>query len=274
MVIIHAYAKTKREIKLRLQNKVAFITGGGAGIGRAISLMFAREGADISLAARSTTQMEEVALEIKAMGRRALVNTMDITSVEQVEGAVKETIKEFGRIDILVNNSGIAGPTAPVYEITPEQWDEVFAVNLKGAFLCCRAIVPLMIRQGGGKIINMSSTAAKKPLANRTPYPATKMGLIGFTRGLAVELGKFSINVNAVCPGPVAGPRIERVIDQVAVKEGVSREIIKQRFLSQSPLNSLISAEDVAKLAVFLASEDSKNITGQDLNVDAGALMD
>ena len=258
---------------MRLQDKVAFITGGGAGIGRAISLMFAREGADVSLAARSTTQMEEIALEIKTMGRRALVNTMDITSVEQVEGAVERTIDKFGRIDILVNNSGIAGPTAPVYEITPEQWDEVFAVNLRGAFLCCRAIVPFMIKQGGGKIINLSSTAAKKPLANRSPYPSTKMGLIGFTRGLAVELGQFNINVNAICPGPVGGPRIERVIDQVAVKEGVAREVIKQRLLSQSPLNSFISAEDVAKLAVFLASEDSKNITGQDLNVDAGALM-
>ena len=259
---------------MKLQDKVAFITGGGAGIGKAVSLMFAREGADVSLAARSMSQMEEVVLEIKELGRRAIINMMDITSVEQVEGAVKRTIDEFGRIDILVNNSGIAGPTAPVYEITPEQWDEVFAVNLRGAFLCCRTVVPFMIKQGGGKIINISSTAAKKPLANRSPYPAAKMGLIGFTRGLAVELGQFNINVNAICPGPVGGPRIERVIDQVAVKEGVAREVVKQRLLSQSPLNSFISAEDVAKLAVFLASEDSGNITGQDLNVDAGALMD
>jgi len=259
---------------LRLLNKVAFITGGGVGIGKAISLMFAREGADISLAARSTIQMEEVAHEIRTIRRKALVNTMDITSVEQVDRAIKETLKEFGRIDILVNNSGIAGPTAPVYEITPEQWDETFNVNLRGAFLCCRAIVPTMIKQGHGKIINISSTAAKKPLPNRTPYPATKMGLIGFTRGLATELGKFNIDVNAICPGPVEGPRIEKVIDQVAEKEGVSREVIRQRFLSQSPLNSLISAEDVAKLAVFLASEDSNKMTGQDLNVDAGALMD
>jgi NAD(P)-dependent dehydrogenase (short-subunit alcohol dehydrogenase family) len=199
---------------------------------------------------------------------------MDITSMEQVDRAVRETLKEFGRIDILVNNSGIAGPTATVHEITPEQWDETFNVNLRGAFLCCRAVVPVMIKQGHGKIINVSSSAAKKPLANRTPYVATKMGLIGFTRGLATELGKFNINVNAICPGPVEGPRIEMVIDQVAEKEGVSREVIRQRFLSQSPLNSLISAEDVAKLAVFLASEDSNKMTGQDLNVTAGALMD
>jgi len=259
---------------LRLLNKVAFITGGGVGIGKAISLMFGREGADISLAARSTIQMEELAREIRTIGQKVLVNAMDITSVEQVDRAVKDTLKEFGRIDILVNNSGIAGPTAPVYEITPEQWDETFNVNLRGAFLCCRAIVPVMIKQGHGKIINISSTAAKKPLANRTPYVATKMGLIGFTRALAVELGKFNINVNAICPGPVEGPRIEMVIDQVAEKEGVSREVIRQRFLSQSPLNSLISAEDVAKLAVFLASEDSNKMTGQDLNIDAGAVME
>ncbi|MEM2914960.1 MAG: SDR family NAD(P)-dependent oxidoreductase [Candidatus Bathyarchaeia archaeon] len=259
---------------MRLLGKVAFVTGGGVGIGRAISLMFAREGADVSLAARSIDRMEEVAHEIRAMGRKALVNAMDVTSVEQVDRAVKRTLEEFGRIDILVNNSGIAGPTAPVYEITPEQWDETFNVNLKGAFLCCRAIVPIMIKQGHGKIINISSTAAKKPVPGRSPYPASKMGLIGFTRALAVELGKFNINVNAICPGPVEGPRIERVIGEVAEKEGVPREVIRQRFLSQSPLNRLISAEDVAKLAVFLASEDSNNVTGQDLNVDAGALMD
>ena len=259
---------------MKLQKKVAFITGGGVGIGKAISLMFADEGADISLAAKSTNQMDEVANKIRTMGRKALVNTMDIKSVTQVDEAVNETLRKFGRIDILVNNSGIAGPTAPIYEITPEQWDEIFAVNLRGAFLCCRAIVPAMMKQGRGKIINISSTAAKKPLANRTPYPSTKMGLIGLTRGLAVELGKFGINVNAICPGPVGGPRIEMVIDQVAEKEGVPRDIIRQRFLSQSPLNTMISVDDVAKLAVFLASEDSNNITGQDLNVDAGALMD
>ena len=259
---------------MKLENRVAFITGGGVGIGKAISLMFAHEGAHVSLAAKSTNQMEEVAREIRAFDRKALVNTMDITSFEQVNTTVKNTIDEFGKIDILVNNSGIAGPTAPIYEVTPEQWDEVFAVNLRGAFLCCRAIVPTMIEHGYGKIVNISSTAAKKPLANRSPYPATKMGLIGLTRGLAVELGKYGITANAICPGPVSGPRIEMVCDQVASKEGVHRDVVKQRFLSQSPLNCLISADDVAKLAVFLASEDSINITGQDINVDAGALMD
>lgn len=259
---------------MKLENRVAFITGGGVGIGKAISLMFAHEGAHVSLAAKSTNQMEDVAREIRALDRKALVNTMDITSVEQVNHAAKDTINEFGKIDILVNNSGIAGPTVPIYEVTPEQWDEIFAVNLRGAFLCCRAIVPTMIEHRYGKIVNISSTAAKKPLANRSPYPATKMGLIGFTRGLAVELGKFGITANAICPGPVAGPRIEMVCDQVAAKEGVPRDVVKQRFLSQSSLNCLISADDVAKLAVFLASEDSINITGQDINVDAGALMD
>ena len=221
---------------LKLLNKVAFITGGGVGIGKAIALMYAHEGADVALAAKSKNQMEEVANEIRAIGRKALVNQMDITKLEEVDNAAKKTLETFGKIDILVNNSGIAGPTAPVYEVTPEQWDEIFAVNLRGAFLCCRAIVPGMIENGGGRIINISSTAAKKPLANRSPYPATKMGLIGFTRGLAVELGKYNINANAICPGPVAGPRIEMVCDQVAAKEGVSRDSRQGSFsLAVSP---------------------------------------
>jgi NAD(P)-dependent dehydrogenase (short-subunit alcohol dehydrogenase family) len=207
------------------------------------------------------------------MGRRALVNIMDITSVEQVNRAVNRTLEEFGRIDILVNNSGIAGPTAYVHDITPEQWDETFNVNLRGAFLCCRAVVPIMIKQRQGKIINIASMTGKRPLPMRTPYCATKMGLIGLTRCLALELGKFNINVNAICPGPVAGSRIESVIKNAAEAEGISEEEVRNRFLSASPLRRFVSAEDVAKCAVFLASEDSVNMTGQDLNVTAGIVM-
>jgi len=258
---------------LKLLGRVAIVTGGGKGIGRAISLLFAREGADISLAARSTDLMGDVAHEIKALGRRALVNTTDITKVEQVEMMVKRTYEEFGKIDILVNNAGIAGPTAYAYEITPEEWDETFDVNLKGAFLCCRAVVPVMIKQGGGRIINIASMTGKRPLPMRTPYCATKMGMIGFTRSLASELGKFDINVNAICPGAVEGPRIEMVIRNAAKAENVTEEEVRKRFLSASPLGRMVSAEDVARLAVFLASDDSENMTGQDINVTAGVVM-
>lgn len=258
---------------MKLLDKVAIVTGGGRGIGKVISLTFAREGAHVSLAARSTDLMENVAREIRALGRRALVNTTDITKVEQVERMVNRTYEEFGKIDILVNNSGIAGPTAYVHEITPEEWDETFNINLRGAFLCCRAVVPIMIRQGGGRIINIASMTGKRPLPMRTPYCATKMGLIGFTRSLASELGKFNINVNAIYPGAVEGPRIERVIRNAAKAEGVTEEEVRKRFVSPSPLGRMVTAEDVAKLAVFLASDDSKNITGQDINVTAGVVM-
>ena len=132
---------------MKLLNKVAIITGGGRGIGSIIALTFAQEGANISLAARSTGLMEKVAIKIRELGRIAIVNNTDITKVEPVEGMVKRTFEEFGKIDILVNNSGIAGPTAYVHEITPEEWDETSDVNLRGAFLCCRMAVPIMIRQ-------------------------------------------------------------------------------------------------------------------------------
>ena len=258
---------------LKLLDKVAIVTGGGKGIGRAISLMFAQEGADVSLAARSTNLMEEVATEITSLGRKAAVNTTDITEVDQVNEMVKRTYEEFNRIDVLVNNSGIAGPTAYVHEITPEEWDETFNVNLRGAFLCCRAVVPIMIRQRFGRIINIASMTGKRPLPMRTPYCATKMGLIGFTRSLASELGKFNINVNAICPGAVEGRRIERVIKNAAQAEGKTEEEIRRRFVSPSPLERMVTAEDVARVAVFLASDVSRNMTGQDINVTAGVVM-
>ena len=258
---------------MKLLDKTAIVTGGGRGIGKAISLMFAREGADISLAARSTDLMMEVSREIATLGRRCLVNTTDLTKIDQINGMVKRTCDEFGRIDILVNNSGVAGPTKYVHEITPQEWDETFDVNLRGAFLCCRAVVPVMIGQGGGKIINIASMTGKRPLPMRTPYCATKMGLIGFTRSVAAELGKFNINVNAICPGAVEGPRIEKVIKDAAAAEGVPEEVVRTRFVSPSPLGRMVSAEDVARLAVFLASDDSRNMTGQDINVTAGVVM-
>ena len=258
---------------MKLEGKVAVITGGGKGIGKVIALNFASEGADISLAARSTAKMEEVAEEVTSLGRRALVTTTDITKVSNVERMVNRTIEQFGKIDILVNNSGIAGPTAYVHEITPEEWDTTFQVNLKGAFLCCKTIVPLMIKQGGGKIVNIASLTGKRPLPMRTPYCATKMGIIGFNRSLASELGKFNINVNAICPGFVEGPRIDMVIKNAAKAEGVPEDEVRKRFISASPLQRMVTADDIAKTALFLASDASKRITGQDINVTAGVIM-
>lgn len=258
---------------MRLYNNTAIVTGGGKGIGKAIAILFAREGANLSLAARSTDLMMEVSRKIEGLGRTCLVNTTDIREITQVEKMVKSTLDEFGRIDILVNNSGIAGPTKYVHEITPEEWDDTFNVNLRGVFLLCRAVVPIMIEQGGGRIINISSISGKNPLPRRTPYCATKMGLIGFTRSLASELGKFNINVNAICPGPVEGSRIGRVIRSMAKAEGVAEEAVKKTILSTTRLGRMVTAEDVAILAVYLAAEDSKNITGQDINVSAGFIM-
>lgn len=258
---------------MRLVGKTAIVTGGGRGIGRVISLMFAREGADVSLAARSTDLMKDACREITALGRNALVNTTDLKKVEQVDRMVERTLNEFGHIDILVNNSGIAGPTRYLHEISVDEWDETFNVNLRGAFLCCRAVVPIMISQGGGRIINIASMTGKRPLPMRTPYCATKMGLIGFTRSLASELGTFNINVNAICPGAVEGPRIEMVIRNAAKAEEKTEDEIKEEFLSPSPLRRMVRAEDIARMAVFLASNDSINITGQDINVTAGVVM-
>ncbi len=258
---------------MKFLGKVAVVTGGGRGIGRSISLALAREGADVSLAARSTDMMEEVAEKIRQMGRRVVVNTTDVNSVNDVERAVNRTLENLGRIDFLVNNSGIAGPTRYVHEITPEEWDETLSVNLRGAFLFCRFVVPIMINQYGGKIVNIASMTGKRPLPMRTPYCASKMGLIGFTRSLASELGKFGINVNAVCPGGVEGERIDEVIRKASEAEGTPVDEVRKRFVADSPFKRMVTADDIARAVLFLLSDDSKNITGEDLNVTAGVVM-
>jgi NAD(P)-dependent dehydrogenase (short-subunit alcohol dehydrogenase family) len=258
---------------MKLLDKVAIITGGGKGIGRAIALAFAREGADISLAARSTKELEAVAENIHRLGRKASVNTTDLTKDDQVTSMVEDTLKEFGRIDLLVNNSGIAGPTAHVFDITPEEWDYTFAVNLRGVFLCCRAVVPAMIKRGKGKIINISSVGGKFPMAMRSPYCSTKMGLIGLTRSLASELGRFNINVNAISPSAVEGERMNRVWAAESAVTGLPVDELRKQYVSSAPLRKLVHEEDVAQVAVFLASDDSNMMTGQDINVCGGIAM-
>ena len=186
---------------------------------------------------------------------------------------VKATKQKFGRIDILVNNSGVAGPTADVEAISLDQWEETLRVNLTGPYICCQSIVPELKHQRSGRIINISSMTGKRPLAQRAPYCASKMGLIGLTRCLAAELGPYDITVNAISPGATEGPRITDVIEKMAHTQGKSFEQIKRSFVALAPLGRFVTAEDVAAVAVFLASDLAANITGQDVNVSAGMVM-
>ena len=256
-----------------LKEKVAVITGAGRGIGRAIALAYAQEGAQVVLAARSVEALQETQAEVARLGSTGIVIPTDISDPDAIEALVAQTLDRCGRVDILVNNSGIGGPSAPLWEIAPADWEETFKVNVTGTYLCCRAFLPHMIKQRAGCIVIIGSMTGKRPLLNRTPYAASKMALVGLARTLAWETGPYNIRVNVISPGPVEGKRIEWVIRTQAEAKGISVDEARQQFTSGSPLGKLITASDVADAAVFLASDKAKAITGEDLNVSAGNVM-
>ena len=258
---------------MELENKIAVITGGGRGIGRAIALAYAKEGADLVIASRSQEALEETRTMVEELGRRALVVSTDIRHEDSVRNLAEQALGHFGRVDVLVSNSGIAGPTKPLWEITLAEWEETFAVNVTGAYLCCRAFLPGMIERRSGSIIIVASMTGKRPLYGRTPYAAGKLGLVGLARTLAWEVGTYGIRVNVISPGAVEGERIKRVVRNQAAAQGISEEEALRQFTSGSPLGRLVPSGDIAAAAIFLASDRAASITGEDLNVSAGTVM-
>ncbi len=251
---------------------VAVVTGAGRGIGREIALAFAEAGYGLVLAARSEPELTMVAGEVRDRGEEALVVPTDLRHADQID-SLAAAAAEFGEVEVLVNNSGIAGPSGLLWELEPAEWEETLAVNVTGVFLCCRAFLPGMIDRRTGSIINVGSITGKRPLFGRSPYAASKLALVGLTRTLALEAGNYSVRVNLISPGFVAGPRIDRVIDMQSKARGIGPDQIRAEFEGQSPLGRLTSPREVAKAAVFLASEAASGITGADINVNAGVVM-
>jgi NAD(P)-dependent dehydrogenase (short-subunit alcohol dehydrogenase family) len=210
---------------------------------------------------------------VESLGREALIVPTDIRRENSVRNLAEQALARFGHIDILVNNTGITGPTAPLWEITPAEWEETFAVNVTGAYLCCRAFLPSMIERRSGSILFISSMTGKRPLFGRSPYAAGKLALVGLARTLAWETGPYGIRVNVISPGPIEGERVERVIRNQAQAEGISEDEARRRFTSSSPLGRLVPPGDIADAVVFLASDKAASITGEDLNVSAGTVM-
>ena len=257
-----------------LENQVAIVTGGGQGIGRQIALRLGQEGAAVVIGDVNPSGSKQTAEMISRKGgRTARVIPADLTVEEQVGDLVRGALQVNGRIDILVNNSGIMGPVKNVEDITLEEWDATMAVNLRGVFLCCKHVVPIMKKQGQGSIVNIASVTGKRPLTQRTPYAASKMGVIGLTRTLAAELGKWKIRVNGICPGPVIGPRIDRVIEGAMKFSGKSRDQVIAEKTEASALKTFVDPKYIAAMVAFLCSEDGALITGQDINVCGGAIM-
>ena len=260
-----------------LDGQVAIITGAGSGIGRAISLRLSLEGAAVIAADLNEEAAEKLIHEIKGQGRRGLSLHTDVSIEKDVERMVKESLENFAQIDILVNNAGI-GSTGLIIDHSEEDWEKSMRVNLKGTFLCSKAVAKEMIPRKRGRIVNISSVAGKSAEEFIGAYCASKFGVIGLTQVLARELGRHLIMVNAVCPGYVWTPMWQSLAGWFrenfpSLRDKSLEEIFEKRVKSVTPLRRPQTPEDIANLVAFLVSEEARNITGQAINVDGGAVM-
>jgi NAD(P)-dependent dehydrogenase (short-subunit alcohol dehydrogenase family) len=244
----------------QLHNQVALVTGAGRGIGRALAIGLAEAGADVALFARTENDIDQVASEIRALGRQAYPFTVDVTSREQVEHAIDRLIDQTGRIDILINNAGM-NIRSQALAVTDEEWDKIMQTNLKSAFLCSQIVGGQMKEQGHGKIINIASVAGQVALRTGVVYAATKAAMIQMTKVLAIEWGKYGINVNGIGPWYFKTPLTEKLLaDPVYLGEIIAR----------TPLQRVGELEELVGPAVFLASDAANYVTGQTLFVDGG----
>ena len=257
-----------------LKNKLALITGGGRGIGRAIALAFAREGANIAVAARTLDQVNQVAAEIEQQYHsKALALVCDVSdpsSVQKMFAAVRENFD--GDVDILVNNAGVA-ESATLANTTDELWHKHLNINLSGTFYCTRAALPAMLKNGWGRIVNIASIAGKTGAPYITAYAASKHGVMGLTRSLAVEVGASGVTVNAICPGYVETDMVSKALERIKTRTGRSEDEALDTLKKMSPQNRLVTSEEVAALALLLASDEGRGINGQGLNIHGGTVL-
>lgn len=258
---------------MKLKDKTTLITGGGRGIGRAVAFAFAREGARVALAARTAQQIEQAASEIReTCHTEALAVVCDVSDVLSVKRAYETVVEKFGGVDILVNNAGIA-ESAPLVKTSDELWQRIIAVNLTGTFFCTRVALPLMLQRGWGRVINIASVAGKTGAPYIAAYTASKHGVLGLTRSLALEVATKGITVNAICPGYVETEMAEQAITNISDKTGKSAAEARDVLNRMSPQNRLVTPEEVAALALLLASEEGRGINGQAINVDGGSVL-
>lgn len=251
---------------------VAVVTGGNRGIGQAITVALARSGATVVATARDAATLDDTLKTVHDAGGTAVAHSCDVREPESMVD-LAGAVRDLGPVSTVVANAGTAGPTALLHEIDPAEWRDCLSTDVDGVFHTFRAFVPDLIERGNGSLIAISSMTGKRPLYGRTPYAAAKMAVIGLVRSLAFELGPHGIRANTVCPGAVAGPRIDDVIRRQAESHGVSLDEARASFTSASPLGKLVEADEVGAVCAFLASDAAAAITGEDLNVSAGVVM-
>lgn len=251
----------------KLKGKVVVVTGAAAGIGRASSLLFAQEAALVAAVDRDPAHNIEIVEEIRNRGGIAEALTADVSSAADVEAAVRQIIERWKRVDILFNNAGIV-TGGKVHTLTEEEWDRVFAINIKSMFLFSRAVIPQFLEQGGGVILNMASSTALRVAADRTLYSATKSAVLSFTKSMALDYATDNIRVNCLCPGTIDTPSLN-----VRLNAKGNGEELRKQFVSRQPLRRFGKPEEIAKAALYLVSEDAAFVTGTALQIDGGMAL-
>jgi NAD(P)-dependent dehydrogenase (short-subunit alcohol dehydrogenase family) len=248
-----------------LDGRTAVVTGGGSGLGAAIAGALVEAGADVVLVGRRGDVLDSTAEKIGPAARTAVCDVSDPASVAELADSLARD-----EVSILVNNAGIAGPVAPLVEVSVEDWDEVFAVNVRGVFLMCRAFLPGMVARGSGDVVNLASVSGKRPLERRTPYCASKMAVLGLTSTLAFEVGGSGVRVNALSPGPVEGERMARNFRLEAARTGTSYDEAERAFVNRAALGRMVTEEEVARATVAILG--MTGLSGADVDLSAGMI--
>ena len=258
---------------MSFNDQVVIVTGAGRGIGKAVAMRFASEGATVALVSRTRADLDAVAGEIGDAGGRALPVVADVSDRSQVEAMVATVVEAHGRIDVLVNNAGLSGARANLVDLDLDDWDTVMNTNVRGTMLCSKHVLPHMIARRSGSIINVSSLMGRTAEWGRTHYCAAKWGIIGFTQALATETGRHGVRVNCVVPGLVHTEVVEGYMKGLAKEKKVPYEEMYRRFASSHPTNKIVQMSEVAELMLFLASDRAASIHGQSINISAGYWM-
>lgn len=246
-----------------LNGRLAVVTGGGSGLGAAIAAHLVGAGAEVALVGRRKAVLEETTARLGSAARALTADVSDPAAVDRLAEQLADR-----EVSILVNNAGIAGPVAPLVEISPEDWDEVFAVNVRGTYLMCRAFLPGMMARRQGDVVNIASVSGKRPLARRTPYCASKMAVIGLTSTLAFEAGPFGVQVNTLSPGPVEGERMDRNFRLEAERTDSSYDVAREAFVNRAAMNRMITEDEVARAVIAMLA--MPGLSGSDVDLSGG----
>ena len=260
---------------MKLTDQVALIVGGARGIGETIAHTFSKEGATVVLVdlARMKRELDAVVQAINQQGGKAIAIAADCSDDRQVNASVDETVRRFGKVDVLINSAGFRGPLVAVTDISEKEFDDVILYNLKLVFLCCRAVLKQMVKQKTGSIVSICGTAGREGMALRGSLCAAKWGVVGLTQTIAKEAGPYGIRANVICPGGMDEPDLREMYAERAKGLGMSFKDLENQVLALTPLRKYAKHDEVAKAALFLASSDSSHTTGESLNVSGGRLM-